>query len=92
MKHKFFNAIDETQLVMFLAVMSSIWLVAGILIIIVCILDKVEGITVKDIPMALFVAVTSSMSFWLGLVVIVAYIIVRMLDFHSVVNGRKRLN
>lgn len=92
MKHKFFKALDETQLVMFLAVMSSIWLVAGILIIIVCILDKVEGITVKDIPMALFVVVTSSMSFWLGLVVIATYIIVRTLDFHSVVNGRKRLN
>lgn len=92
MKHKFFKALDETPFVLFLAIVSSMSVVAGILIIILCIWDKVENMTMKDLPMALFVIATAHISFWIALVVIVAYVIVRTLDFHSVVNGRKRVN
>lgn len=90
MKHKFFTALDETPFVLFLAVMSSLWVVAGILIIILCIINGTAKL--KDVPMALFVVATAHMTFWLALIVIVAYLIVRTLDFHSVVNGRKKLN
>lgn len=90
MKHKFFNAIDETPFVVFLAVVSSMSVVVGVLMIILCILNGI--IKFKDLSMALFVIATAHISIWIALVVIVAYIIVRTLDFHSVVNGRKRLN
>ncbi|GGD06004.1 hypothetical protein [Enterococcus wangshanyuanii] len=90
MKHKFFKALDETPFVLFLAIMSSLWVVAGMMIIILCIFNST--LKLKDIPMALFVVATSHMSIWIGLAVIVAYVIVRTLDFHSYVYGRKRLN
>ncbi|MGG5343999.1 hypothetical protein [Enterococcus sp. AZ192] len=90
MKHKFFKALDETPFVLFLAVMSSLWVVAGMIIIILCILNST--LKLKDIPMALFVVSTSHMSIWIGLAVIFTYVIVRTLDFHSYVVGRKRLN
>jgi len=90
MKHKFFKALDEIPFVVFLAVVSSMSVFVGILMIILCIVNGT--IKFKDLPMALFVIATAHISIWIAIVVIVAYIIVRTLDFHSVVNGRKRLN
>ena len=90
MKRKFFNALDETPFVLFLAITSSMWVFAGLIIVILCIFNST--LTLKDIPMALFVIATASISFWISLVVVFAYVAVRTLDFHSVVNGRKKLN
>lgn len=90
MKHKLFNALDETPFVLFLAITSSMWVIAGLMIIILCVLNNT--LKLKDIPMALFVIATASISFWISLVVVIAYVAVRTLDFHSYVNGRKKLN
>lgn len=90
MKYKFFKALDETPFVLFLAIMSSLWVVAGMMIIVLCIFNGTMKL--KDIPMALFVVATAHVSFGIGLAVIVAYVIVRTLDFHSFVAERKRLN
>lgn len=90
MKRKFFNALDETPFALFLAITSSMWVFAGLIIVILCIFNGT--LTLKDIPMALFVIATASISFWISLVVIIAYVAVRTLNFHSYVNGRKKLN
>lgn len=90
MKRKFFNALDETPFAIFLAITSSMWVFAGLIIVILCILNST--LTLKDIPMALFVIATASISFWISLVVVIAYVAVRTLDFHPYVNGRKKLN
>jgi hypothetical protein len=89
MKHKFFRALDETPFVLFLAVMSNMWVVAGLLVVILCILSSV--LKLKDIPMALFIIATSHMSIWISLVVIFTYVVVKTLDFQSY-DRRKIIN